>query len=249
MFIGHYAPAFVASAVIASRAAEREAGIAKAAGKANATGKAASTISPAKSMAWLGIMFIAAQLVDFGFFAFVLIGIEYMRIAPGISAMVPFDLYYMPYTHSLFGTLLWAAGFGFTLLLIFKNRAAAIAGFLVVVSHWFLDLIVHVPDLTLAGGQHKIGLGLWNHPIVAMPLELGITLLSFLYYLRCTKASGQHAKLWAAILAAVLLLVQIINWFGPAPKAFSPDIAWSALAVFAVLGALAHWTARQRAGL
>lgn len=230
MFIGHYAPAFIACAHLSRR-----------------SGDTAPSMNARKSAAWLGVMFVAAQLVDFGFFALVLIGIENMRIAPGISVMVPFDLYNMPYTHSLLGTLLWAAGFGFIIMLTSKNRKAAIAGFLVVLSHWFLDLIVHVPDLTLAGGAHKIGLGLWNQPFIAMPLELSIIALSFLYYLRCTKASGKGAKLLAAILAIILLLVQLINWFGPVPEGFSPDIAWSALAVFAVLAVLAHWAAGQRA--
>ena len=44
----------------------------------------------------LGTLFIAAQLVDWAFFIFVLIGVEHMRLTPGISAMSPLDLYHMP---------------------------------------------------------------------------------------------------------------------------------------------------------
>ncbi len=59
----------------------------------------------------LGTPFVAAQLVDFGFFALVPMGIENMRITPGASVMNPLDLYDMPWTHSLLGALAWGAVF------------------------------------------------------------------------------------------------------------------------------------------
>ncbi len=225
MFIGHFAPAFVATAFIAKKQTNSDL---------------------ARNSAWLGVMFVAAQLVDFGFFAFVLTDIEHMRITPGISAMVPFDLYDMPYTHSLLGSLVWGMGFAGLILALSKNRYAALMGFLVVVSHWFLDVLVHIPDMTVTGGEPKLGFGLWNHPWIEMPLELGILLASFLYYTRCSAPIGKQAGLSAGILLALLLLVQVFNWFGPVPETFTPDLAWSALAAFAILSVAAHWTARQR---
>ena len=60
----------------------------------------------------LGMYFIAAQLVDWVFFALLLLGAENMRVVPGITAMNPMDLYHMPYTHSLLGTAVFALGFG-----------------------------------------------------------------------------------------------------------------------------------------
>ena len=59
----------------------------------------------------LGVLFVGAQLIDFGFFVFVLAGIEHLRIVPGITAMNSLDLYSMPYTHSLAGSVVWGAGF------------------------------------------------------------------------------------------------------------------------------------------
>jgi hypothetical protein len=59
----------------------------------------------------LPILFIAGQFVDWLFFGFVLIGVEHMRFKPGATAMNPMDLYHMPLTHSLIGSLAWAAGF------------------------------------------------------------------------------------------------------------------------------------------
>jgi hypothetical protein len=43
------------------------------------------------------------------------------------------------------------------------------------VSHWFLDAIVHRPDLPLAPGLPlRVGLGLWNHVVASLALELGL---------------------------------------------------------------------------
>jgi hypothetical protein len=98
-----------------------------------------------------------------------------MRIVPGITAMNPMDLHHMPYTHSLLGAALWAAAFGLLVGFGTRRREAAIGAAIVVLSHWFLDLIVHIPDLTLFGAPPKLGLGLWNHPLAEMPLEILLT--------------------------------------------------------------------------
>lgn len=55
---------------------------------------------------WL--LFIAVQIVDVAWAVLVLLGIEKVRIVPGITASNPLDLYYMPYTHSLAAAVLWA---------------------------------------------------------------------------------------------------------------------------------------------
>ncbi|HEX3163470.1 MAG TPA: hypothetical protein VHQ92_12905, partial [Pseudolabrys sp.] len=58
----------------------------------------------------LWVLFLAVQLVDIAWSIFILFGIEKVRIVPGITATNPFDLYYMPYTHSLPGAALWSVG-------------------------------------------------------------------------------------------------------------------------------------------
>jgi len=184
----------------------------------------------------IGTLFVAAQLVDWAFFALLLLGAEHMRFSPGISAMNPMDLYHMPFTHSLLGTTGFAALFAGLVWLTSKNRVAALIGGSVVLSHWLLDLVVHVPDLTLAGSPPKLGLGLWNHPWLAMPLELGITLGALWWY----AAVRRPARLRVIALAALLLLLQAVNWFGPAETAVTAGT--SLLAFFAFgLAALAAW--------
>src|SRR2546427_7880327 len=56
----------------------------------------------------LWVLFIAVQLLDVLWAPFVLLGIEKVRIVPGITASNPLDLYYMPYTHSLVAATGWS---------------------------------------------------------------------------------------------------------------------------------------------
>lgn len=211
MFIGHFAPAFVAAA-----------------------------ISPERPR--LGVMFVAAQLIDWGFFTLALFGVEAMRVDPAASAMVPFDLYHMPYTHSLIGAAIWAAAFlGVVAIWQRSLRLGVLAG-MVVLSHWLLDLLVHVPDLTANGEPPKLGLGLWNMPWLAIPLELFIAFGAFAFYLGRTRGPAGPPL----VLGGVLLLLQLVNWFAPHPASAGPFLYLQALIAFAVLTALAAWVGENR---
>lgn len=192
----------------------------------------------------LGALFVAAQLVDIGFAVLLIPGIEAMRIIPGMSVMNPMDLYHMPYTHSLLGAVLWGLGFGALVWLATKRRAAAIGAALVVVSHWFIDWLVHIPDLTLVGARPKLGLGLWNHPAIAMPLEVALIALALLYYARRTRSPRGNMRLW--ILAGVLALLQAVDWFGPKEASYSLAVPLTMLAAYGVLIATAWWAAQDR---
>lgn len=191
----------------------------------------------------LGTLFVAAQLVDWAFFTLAWIGIEHLRVIPGFTAMNPMDLYHMPYTHSLLGSAVWAAGFAALLWLATRDRTAALIGGMVVLSHWFLDLLVHVPDLTLAGAPPPLGLGLWNHPLIAIPLEAGITLAALLWYARARRGP----LLPVLALGTVLALVQAVNWFGPPPTEAGPAMYGTALLAYGVVTAIAWWVGRTRA--
>lgn len=192
----------------------------------------------------LGTLFLAGQLVDWAFFAFVLADVEHLRLAPGISVMNPMDLYHMPYTHSLAGALAFGTAFAALIWLVTRNRTGALIAGAVVVSHWFIDFLVHIPDLTLWGSPPKLGLGLWNYPAIAMPLELGLTAAAFWILIRAQRP-GHGGYIALAVLAGVMLLVQAANWFGPQPT--EPGVA-EAVAVFAIYGfitAIAAWADRR----
>lgn len=190
----------------------------------------------------LGTLFVAAQLVDLAFFAFVILGVEHLRLVPGITAMNPMDLYDMPYTHSLLGTFAFSAVFGIWVFWRARNLVAASWAALVVLSHWLLDFLVHRPDLTLAGGHEKFGLGLWNAPMIEIPLELGITLLAFWFYISRTKGPIVPP----IILIVVMLAFQAINWFGPPPTEAGAGMALTALFAYGVMTVLAAWVGSTR---
>ena len=194
--------------------------------------------------AGLGTLFVAAQLVDIGFAALLIPGIEAMRIVPGITAMNPMDLYHMPYTHSLLGTLVWAGLFGSLVWFATKRKAAAIGAGLVVVSHWFVDLIVHNPDLTLYGAPPKLGLGLWDQPMIAIPLEILFIGAALVYYAKRTHSPAGNRRLW--ILAGLLALFQAIDWFGPKESAYSLAIPTTMLLAYALLAGTAAWAGANR---
>ena len=189
----------------------------------------------------LPVLFIAAQLVDWAFFLFLVFGVEAMRVTPGISVMNPMDLYHMPYTHSLLGSAVWAAGFSAVIFALSRNRNAAIIGALVVLSHWFLDLLVHVPDLTIAGGPPKLGFGLWNYPILEMPLELLLTFGALWFYAHKLKPAARPL----IALGAVMLALQVFNWFGPVEPAVTIGTSLLALAAFGLVTLAAWWAHRS----
>lgn len=184
----------------------------------------------------LALLFIGAQLVDWAFFALLLLGVEDMRFSPGISVMNPMDLYHMPYTHSLLGAAAFAGAVWLVRSLALRDKLGALIGAGVVLSHWFLDLLVHVPDLTLAGSPPKLGLGLWNYPWIEMPLELALTFGALWWYWKARNPAPGRAL----VLGAVLLLLQAINWFGPVESEVTAGT--SVLAFFAFgLATLAAW--------
>lgn len=185
----------------------------------------------------IGMLFLAAQLVDWAFFGLLLAGVEHMRFSPGISAMNPMDLYHMPFTHSLLGATGFAVMFAALVWLASKDRVAALIAGAVVLSHWLLDLLVHVPDLTLAGSPPKLGFGLWNHPAIEMPLEVGITLGALWWYAK----ARQPARLPVLTLVAVLLGLQAVNWFGPVEPEVTAGTSLLAFFAFGLATVLAWW--------
>jgi hypothetical protein len=184
----------------------------------------------------LWALFIAVQLLDVFWAPFVLLGIEKVRIVPGITASNPFDLYYMPYTHSLVAALLWSAA----ALLVCRwlvswgrvEKAALVVG-LAVFSHWVLDLIVHHPDLPLYDNTAKVGLGLWNVPGVAFAVEAALLFGGMGLYF----GTGVVRRLRMVAFGLVTLAIQAYVFFGPPPVS-DKAAAVTALASYVMLAAV-----------
>ena len=201
---------------------------------------AAKGLSP-KTPFWLFIL--AAQLVDIVWAVLIALGIEKLRFDESLASN-PLDLYYMPFTHSLLATFAWM-GLAYLLLRSFARsvlspaQSALVA--LVVGSHWLLDLLVHRPDLTIAGGE-KFGLGLWNLPVIALALEFLLVAIATGYLL--WRHAGQRRQQGCFVVFATLLVaVQLASSFGVAPANIAA-LSASALLTFLVLTAVAWWLER-----
>ena len=207
-------------------------------------GFAIKAIRPAIPL-WL--VFIAVQLVDVAWAALVLLGIEKVRIVPGITASNPLDLYYMPYTHSLVAAVLWAVAASILCKPVrgVRNWSAAAWIGAAVFSHWILDLLVHRPDLPLYGDAMKVGLGIWNYPAIALSLEAFLLFGGMIMYLRRSKAINAIGRFGPPAFGILMLAIQSYVFFGPPPT--SPGAAaTTALVSYVVFAAVAQWLDRQR---
>lgn len=140
----------------------------------------------------LGTLFLATQLVDLAWGATILLGWERVSIEPGWTAASPLRFISYPITHSLLAAGLWGAAAAIAWYTwptrdTSRHARAALIVALAVASHWFLDLVVHVPDLPLAGDDtRKFGFGLWNSIPLTFTVEL--TLLGSGW--RCTSVGA-----------------------------------------------------------
>src|SRR5437899_11326482 len=92
-------------------------------------GLAAKRLAPRTS---LGTLFFAAQFLDLIWPIFLLLGLEHVRFAPGITAVSPLDFYDYPISHSLATALVWSAATGIIYFFFRRYRpAASLAGVLV----------------------------------------------------------------------------------------------------------------------
>jgi hypothetical protein len=204
---------------------------------ASFAGKAAERRIP------LWVLFLAVQWIDVLWSIFVLLGIEKVRIVPGITASNALDLYYMPYTHSLVAALAWS-GFGFLVCQLVPRLRGVGTGIIVaaaVFSHWILDLIVHRPDLAIFRSWSKMGLGVWNYRAAAFALEMVVLLggaaLLLLEFRRRVR-----------LIAFVLLLAGIQTYatffFPPPPSDHAAAVG--ALTSYVALALIAWWVDREK---
>jgi hypothetical protein len=166
----------------------------------------------------LGTYFMAAQWVDLIWPILILLGIEKVEIEPGISSVTPLNFSYYPFTHSLAGVLVWAILFGTIYYYIKKNYRTSIILGLLVLSHWFLDLLVHIPDLPIfPGAGIKVGFGLWNSFAATLIVEGLVFAAGLYFYLKTTKSKNKIGTfaLWG--LVVFLVAIYISNLLGPPP--------------------------------
>jgi hypothetical protein len=204
-------------------------------------GFAGKRVVPAVS---LGTLFLAVQWADLLFFVLALLGVEHFRIAPGATEVTPFDFYDYPWSHGLVSLVVWGLAIGGLYVVFRKSRAGAwllVAG---VVSHWFLDVLVHRPDMPVQRGGPYVGLGLWNYPPLTILAEALLYGLGIAVYLRTTRASDRTGTwaLWALIV--FLAAVWAASVAGPPPPS-ERVVEWSGLALWLFVP-WGYWIDRHR---
>lgn len=205
---------------------------------------AAKKAAPKVSLATL---FIATQFVDILWPFMLIFNIEKVAVTPGYTKVNSYEFLYFPYTHSLFMGLVWGILTALIFFLIKKDTREAIVIGLCVISHWFLDLIVHSADLPITPfGDYKAGFGLWNHVAATLIIELIIFFGGLFIYTSITRAKNKKGSrgLWA--LAALLILVTISNTFGPAPPNSITTLFISFIILMAIIISLAGWVDKNR---
>ena len=192
----------------------------------------------------LGLIFLAVQFADLLWPDLVLLNIEKVRIQPE-NAKFPLDFIYYPFSHSLLMSIFWAAVFGLIYWLIKKDRVSATVLGICVLSHWFLDLIVHKPDLPLyPGSSVLLGFGLWNWPWLSALAEGIIFFTGMVFYLQTTRARNSAGK-WGFWLMIILLVVGHIAGVLSPPPGTVTAIGWGTQALwFYVL--LGFWVDHNR---
>jgi hypothetical protein len=196
----------------------------------------------------LGMLFLAVQFVDILFFPFVLMGVERLNIIENFTDSTHFELVFMPYTHSLAMTFVWAAlAYGLFRLIAPQSKRVALVMALAVMSHWFLDLLVHTPDLPLwSDDSTKLGFGLWNNAVATFALEAILLLGATWLYAGATTATTAGGKYAIWVFAAVMLLINAVNIFGPLTDDNIVSFTMLPLALYFILAGVAFWLDRKR---
>ena len=201
-----------------------------------------------ENRASLGVLFLAVQFVDILFFPFVLLGLERMNIVENFTESTHFELVFMPYTHRLAGSLIWAgAAYALFRWIVVKKNSVAVVVAIAVFSHWLFDLPVHTPDLPLWNDSSlKLGFGLWNNAVVAYVLEAALLLGALWLYLRSTSATSVIGKYGMSLFVIFLLLVNVLNIFGPLQADSKMVLATTALTAYFLFAAIAYWLDTKR---
>ena len=204
---------------------------------------AAKRVAPRTS---LGALTFAAEFLDELWPILLLVGVEQVRIVPGLMTMSPFDFVYYPWSHSLLMAVVWGVLIGaIYFALRYYGRGAWVLG-LLVVSHWFLDLPMHRQDLPLWPGASspKFGWGWWNSVAITYSLELVIYVAGLALYVRATRARDRIGswglRLYVLVLAASFFGAQLGP---PPPNAIA--LAWSTMAIWLFVP-WAWWIDRHR---
>jgi len=203
---------------------------------------AAKRAAPLTSLGTLGA---ASLWLDLVWSALALLGIERVRVVPGITAFSPLDFEHYPWTHSLLAVAAWAAALGLAYRARTRYRRGAWTVAVLAISHWALDALAHRPDLPLApGAAARVGLGLWDSVPATLAVEGTIFAAGVWSYASFTRPRNSAGSVGLWTLLGLLLLAYAGNVLGEPPPS-ATAIGWVGLSTWLLVLWLA-WADRNR---
>ncbi len=192
----------------------------------------------------VGWLCFASLWPDLLLWTLALLGIEQVAI-PEQYARLHYLQFVFPYSHSIFAAVMWTAIAYAIGRLVWRGVGAqrvALVLATATASHFLLDLLVHPPDMPLAGESSlHIGLGLWNRLVVALVVEAAILLTGLWYYYRATEGITMLGKYGPVILTGVVGLMALIGQaIAPTPPSVAM-VAVQGLGTIILLIALLFW--------
>lgn len=177
----------------------------------------AATVGGRVPLPWL---FVATQAQDLLVCIFHALDIESSRVVSA-TGYVSVKSIYMPFSHSLFSTLVLAVAFALATTDLRNSRNAV---FLVVLSHYLLDVASHVPDMEVCwpfAQCPKIGLGLFRYRYASIVVESLIIFFSVAWFVRSLPRSVSRAGIVLRMFPMLLFMLVFTTAFPfipPAPK-------------------------------
>jgi hypothetical protein len=193
----------------------------------------------------VGVFVAAALLLDLLLWSFVLLGWESVTIPPHFADTHQPDFIF-PYSHGLLAGAIWSAlagGFAYfsraPCQTAHRRVAALVAA--AVFSHWLLDVIVHQPELPVAGAQSALlGLALWGNMPVALIVEAALLVVGLTVFV-ASSAWSRSRSVVLVVLSLVLLVFTLAGMtIAPAPPS-AMAMAGSSLVTVVLVCALYCW--------
>jgi uncharacterized membrane protein (Fun14 family) len=142
----------------------------------------------------IAIILVSVQFIEILWVALNFLGVEKTTTENRVKSVSDVHLEYMPFSHSVVSTVVFAAVAWILFALGFKAFDVGVAVALGIFSHLVLDLISHARDIVIAPllESRKFGLGLYEKPAVAFVFET-------IYGICCWWVYGGSAALFSII--------------------------------------------------
>jgi len=191
-----------------------------------------------------GWLVFAALWLDVVLWILVLAGVETVVLPVAPNSLPPSFVF--PYSHGLLASIAWsalaAAAVGWAAQATRARAALLMAA--AVISHWLLDVVVHRPEMPLAGSDSMpLGLGLWDRLPLALGLEAALLIAGALFYARRAGLAPTRRRGILAVAALSLGITVAGMTLAPLPPS-AADMAMSSLVAIVALTAAVGLLAR-----